>query len=102
MIFKSLGDYDLYPLYLIGLAFGIPSYPVKNYLQLSFKDLGFSTVMANLLSVPYTVIAIFLLLIITAVSELVSNRAFVSMAENLWMLPCYIALVSQSLTLRSR
>ncbi|CED82286.1 Permease of the major facilitator superfamily [Phaffia rhodozyma] len=92
MIKRSLFDYDLYPLYFIGLTFGIAAVPVKQYLQLSFKTLGFSTINANLLSIPNTVISIINLLAITAISELVDNRSFVSMAENLWMLPLFIAL----------
>ncbi len=59
MILKSMGNYDMYPLYIIGLTYGIATYPISQYLQLSFKSLGFSTVMANLLSVPNTVISIF-------------------------------------------
>lgn len=94
MILKCLGDYDMYPLYLIGLTFGIAASPVSNYLQLSFKSLGFSTTKANLLTIPSTVLSIINLFIITAVSELVNNRSFVSMAENIWMLPYYIALLT--------
>jgi hypothetical protein len=57
MIFKCIGNYDMYPLYAIGLTFGIAGYPINNYLQLSFKSLGFSTVKANLLSVPNTALS---------------------------------------------
>ena len=92
-IFNCLRDYDMYPLYLIGLLFGIPGYPVGNYLSLSLRQLGFNVVETNLLNIPSTVISIFLLFGITAVSELVNNRSFVCMAENIWMLPNFIALV---------
>jgi hypothetical protein len=57
MIFKCIANYDMYPLYAIGLTFGIAGYPINNYLQLSFKSLGFSTVKANLLSVPNTALS---------------------------------------------
>lgn len=93
-IFRCIGDFDMIPMYLIGLLFGIGSYPVQQYFQLSMKQLGFTTLQANLLSVPNAAIAIVNLLLITIVSELVDNRAFVSMAENLWMLPNYIALLT--------
>ena len=92
-IMKCLGDYDMYPLYLIGLLFGIPGYPVGNYLTLSLRKLGYNVVQTNLLNIPTTVLSIVLLFWITAVSELVHNRSFVSMAEDLWMLPNFIALV---------
>lgn len=93
-IFKCLGDYDMYPMYLIGVLFGIGSYPVQQYFQLSMKQLGFSTLQSNLLSIPNAAISIVNLLIITVVSEIVDNRAYVCLAENLWMLPNYIALLT--------
>ncbi|KAJ9092913.1 hypothetical protein QFC21_006625 [Naganishia friedmannii] len=93
-IFKCIGDFDMIPMYLIGILFGIGSYPVQQYFQLSMKQLGFSTLQSNLLSIPNAAISIVNLLIITVVSEIVDNRAFVCMAENLWMLPNYIALLT--------
>jgi hypothetical protein len=39
--------------------------------------------MANLLTVPTTVISVVMIVVITVVSELVDNRAFVAMAENI-------------------
>ena len=37
MLLKSLLDWDQFPLLLLGFTFDLPSYPVKNYLQQSFK-----------------------------------------------------------------
>lgn len=93
MILKSLGDYDMYPIYAIGLLFGIPTYPVANFLTLSFRQLGFNVIQTNLLTIPSTAWAIINLLLITIVSEIVNNRSFVSFSQNLWTLPCFIALV---------
>ncbi|CEQ39495.1 SPOSA6832_01045 [Sporobolomyces salmonicolor] len=110
LLWKSLKDYDMYPMYLIGLLFGIPGYPVSNYFQISMSTcaarfdsgslltpapserLGFSTVMSNLLSVPNTVISIILLLIITVLSEVVNSRTWVAILENVWFLPFFIVL----------
>ncbi|GAA5888267.1 hypothetical protein JCM5296_000255 [Sporobolomyces johnsonii] len=92
LLWTSLKDYDMYPMYLIGILFGIPSYPVLNYFQLSMKRLGFSTVMSNLLSVPNTVISIILLIFITVLSEVVNSRTWVAILENVWFLPFFIAL----------
>ncbi|GAA5983611.1 hypothetical protein JCM11641_007299 [Rhodosporidiobolus odoratus] len=92
LLWRSLCDYDLWPMYIIGLTFGIGSYPVKNYLQISFKRNGFSTVMANLLTVPSTVISVFNLLILTVASELVNSRTWVSSVQNWWFLIFYIVL----------
>lgn len=93
MILKSLADYDMYPIYIIGLLFGIPGYPVSSYLTLSFRGLGFNVIETNLLTIPSVAWSVVNLLLITIVSELVNNRSFISMAQNLWMLPCFIALV---------
>lgn len=93
MIYNCLKDYDMYPLYALGLLFGIPKYPVGNYLTLSFRELGFSTVKTNLLSIPYSVAGMFTQFTITAISELINNRSFVASMEDVWLLPCFIALV---------
>ncbi|TNY22145.1 major facilitator superfamily domain-containing protein [Rhodotorula diobovata] len=93
LLWRSLCDYDLWPMYLIGLTFGIPGSPIKNYFQLSMKDLGFSTVMANLLSVPNTVLSVVNLVLLTCLSEIVNNRTWVCAIENLWFFPGYVALL---------
>lgn len=83
MIWQSTMDYHLWPIYLIGLMFGIPAVPVKQYLQLSFKQLGYSTIQANLLTIPSTAINVINCVLIAVLSELVNNRSFVCMAEDL-------------------
>jgi hypothetical protein len=65
------------------LTFGIPAVPLGQYLQLSFRQLGFNTTEANLLSIPNQVLTIINLVIITVVSELVGNRSFIAMSENI-------------------
>lgn len=84
----------MWPLYALGLLFGIPKYPVSNYLSLSFRGLGFNVIETNLLSIPYIVASSITMILITAVSELVSNRALVAMAEDLWLLPNFAALIA--------
>ncbi|GAA6003850.1 hypothetical protein JCM10207_006435 [Rhodosporidiobolus poonsookiae] len=92
LLWKSFTDFDLYPFYLMGLVYGLPGTPVSNYFQLSMKGLGFSTTMANLLSVPNTILGIILLLLLVALSEAINNRVWVAMLQNLWYLPIFIAL----------
>jgi hypothetical protein len=93
-IWKCAKDYTMWPLYLLGLLFGLPKYPVGQYLTLSFRALGFNVIETNLLAIPETVGGSITMLLITAFSELVSNRGFVSMAQDAWLLPCFIALIT--------
>lgn len=48
--------------------------------------------MTNLLVIPSTAIGILTLLAITWVSEHIDERAFVSMIQGIWSLPCLLAL----------
>ncbi|KAI1260642.1 major facilitator superfamily transporter [Xylariaceae sp. FL1019] len=93
-IWKCAKDYDMWPLYALGLLFGIPKYPVSQYLTLSFRRLGFNVIQTNLLTIPNIVASSITMLIITAVSELVENRSLVAMAEDLWLLPNFAALIA--------
>jgi len=92
LFWRALTDYDLWPMYLIGLTFGIAGYPIANYFQLSMRRLGFSTLMANLLSIPNVALTMLGLIGITALSEVFDNRWLVCSIENLWFLPLFIAL----------
>ncbi|KAI0423138.1 major facilitator superfamily transporter [Xylaria grammica] len=93
-IWKCAKDYDMWPLYALGLLFGIPKYPVDQYLTLSFRGLGFNVIQSNLLKIPNVVASSITMLLITAVSELVKNRSLVAMAEDLWLLPNFAALIA--------
>ncbi|KAF8156780.1 allantoate permease [Crassisporium funariophilum] len=91
-LWKALWDYDLWPLYIVGLLFGIPASPPATYLTLSFRNLGFSTIHSNLLTIPSTVGAMITMVVITLASENFNDRSFVSMFEDVWLLPFLIAL----------
>ncbi|KAL7625869.1 hypothetical protein AAE478_005092 [Parahypoxylon ruwenzoriense] len=56
LLWKSLTDVDLWPLYGIGLTFNIPTFSPQQYLSLSLRGLGFDTFQTNLLSIPYLVL----------------------------------------------
>ncbi|KAJ2915854.1 hypothetical protein MD484_g4575, partial [Candolleomyces efflorescens] len=91
-LWGALCDYDLWPLYIIGLLFGIPAAPPAQYLTLSLRNLGFNTFQTNLLTIPSSVATIITMWLIAVVSETVHDRAFVSMIEDAWCLPFLIAL----------
>ena len=51
-LWSAIKDYDLWPLYLVGLANYIPPSPPQNYLSYILRQMGFSTFNANLLTIP--------------------------------------------------
>lgn len=75
-----------------GLMFGIPVTPPSSYLTISLRNLGFSTINTNLLTIPSQFGNILAMLAITMVSEVVNDRALVSMAEAVWAFPFLVAL----------
>ncbi|XMA11836.1 hypothetical protein WAI453_004627 [Rhynchosporium graminicola] len=91
-LWNAARDYDLWPLYAIGLVAYIPQAPPATYITLTLKSLGFSTFHTNLLTIPYSVFHIITLLLLTALSERTNERTLVAMLQPLWTLPCIIAL----------
>jgi hypothetical protein len=51
MLWDCLKDYHMWPIYLIGLSWTIPSTPMTSYLTLQIRSLGFGTFETNLLTV---------------------------------------------------
>ncbi|KAF9003369.1 allantoate permease [Cyathus striatus] len=74
-LWTALCDYDLWPVYILGLMFGIPITPPGQYLTLSLRNLGFNTFQSNLLTIPSSVIGMLTMFLITAASELVHDRS---------------------------
>ncbi|PQE06119.1 allantoate permease protein [Rutstroemia sp. NJR-2017a BBW] len=91
-LWEAAKDYDLWPLYAIGVIAYIPQAPPATYITLTLKSLGFTTFNTNLLTIPYSAFHILTLLGITQLSERLNERTFVSMLQPLWTLPCIIAL----------
>ncbi|KIW85831.1 hypothetical protein Z517_01223 [Fonsecaea pedrosoi CBS 271.37] len=92
LLWKSLKDYDLWPIYLIGLIFNIPAGPPDQYLTLTLRNLGFGTMDSNLLTIPTQFIGAVTMLILTYLSETLNERALMGAIGQLWILPNIIAL----------
>jgi hypothetical protein len=108
-LWEALKDYDLWPLYAIGLIEFIPTVPPTQYITLTLRNLGFTPFTTNLLTIPYVsyswelelvylltpgqnVFHIINLLLLTQLSERLNERGFVALLQPLWTLPCLIAL----------
>lgn len=92
LLLKSLADYDLWPLYIIGLTFQNPMTTPTNYLTLSLKGIGFNTFQTNLLTIPYSVLHIILMLILTYASEITNQLTLTAVIGQIWALPFLVYL----------
>ncbi|RKU42361.1 hypothetical protein DL546_000990 [Coniochaeta pulveracea] len=92
LLWQSLKDYDLWPLYMLGLSFQIPMTPPSQYLTLTLKGLGFGTFQTNLMTIPYTVLHMITMLGLTYLGEIIKELTFVAMTGQIWALPFLIYL----------
>ncbi|AEO69062.1 uncharacterized protein THITE_2119058 [Thermothielavioides terrestris NRRL 8126] len=91
-LWQVLKEFDLWPLYALGILCFIPQNPPGAYLTLTLRTLGFDPFTTNLLTIPSTVIHIFTLILLTRLSEWLNERTLTAMLQNVWTLPCIIAL----------
>ena len=92
LLWSALLDFDLWPIYLLGLTWPIPGTPITAYLTLNLKNLGFDTFQTNLLSVPSWVLFLLQLVFWTWVSEKINNRFSIVLMCQIYFLPLVIAL----------
>ncbi|EOD52526.1 putative mfs transporter protein [Neofusicoccum parvum UCRNP2] len=92
MLWQSLRDFDIWPLYLLGLTFQIPMSTPSNYLTLTLKTLGFDTFTTNLLVIPSQVLHIFTMLGITYLAEVINSLCLTAVISQIWALPFVIVL----------
>ncbi|KAL2857226.1 major facilitator superfamily domain-containing protein [Aspergillus pseudoustus] len=92
LLWASLTDYDLWPLYLISWTLLIPTSPVSAYLTLTLKGLGFDTFETNLLTIPAYVLFLIQLIFWSWFSERVNNRMGVVLFYSFWCLALLLAL----------
>ncbi|KAF7193462.1 putative transporter [Pseudocercospora fuligena] len=93
-LWKCLKDYDLWPLYLVGLTTYVPPQPASTYISYILRQMGWSTFNANLLTIPSQFMFGVNLLVISKVSEWFNERALVSSTSNIWIFPFLAALVA--------
>ncbi|KAI1085799.1 MFS general substrate transporter [Whalleya microplaca] len=93
LLFKAVKDWEMWPLYIVGLTTYIPPAPPANYLSYILRKIGFSVFQANLLAIPSQFLFAVNLLIVTWISRWVNERAIVSSSSNIWIFPWVLALV---------
>ena len=91
-LWASLKDYHMWPIFLLGLIWQIPTTPATNYLTLQLKSIGFSTFQTNLLVIPSAVVAIVTMITTTQLAERTNQRLIVGACCELWYLALVIAL----------
>jgi len=98
LLWQSLKDFDLWPIYILGLCFQTPMSAPSNYLTLSLRGLGFDTFNTNLLVIPTKIFHIINMLLLTYVAEVFGELTLISLLGQLWALPFLIFLNIVDLT----
>jgi len=92
LLWYSLIDYDMWPIYLIGFTWLLPNNPMTAYLTLQLRSVGFGTFETNLLTIPAYALFIVQLLFWTWFSEKINQRFLTGLVSQIWVLPILIAL----------
>ncbi|KAI9645120.1 hypothetical protein NHQ30_005854 [Ciborinia camelliae] len=87
LLIRSFFDYDLWPMYLLGLTFQTPMTTPQNYLTLTLKGMGFGTFNTNLLVIPSQVGHIITMLGLTYASEVFGELTLTALIGQIWALP---------------
>ncbi|KAI3405959.1 hypothetical protein KGF56_001178 [Candida oxycetoniae] len=84
MLWKCLLDYDLWPLYMIGIIAYVGLLTFSSYFTLMTRALGFGVFDTNLLTIPNHVIHIIGMLGVTWLAEKINNRAMVALISPIY------------------
>lgn len=98
LLWKSLSDYDLWPLYIIGLTFQIPASPPTQYLTLILRGLGFDTFRTNLLAIPYTFFHMCSMMAMTYAAEIWHELTITALLGQIWVFPFLVYLATNDIT----
>ncbi|TEA10709.1 putative transporter [Colletotrichum sidae] len=96
MLCKSFKDYDLWPIYAIGILFQMPGDPPGQYLNLSLRAIGYDRFTTTLLNIPVTVAASCTMLGITFLTEYFHQISFFGLASQLWSLPFLVVIYTSA------
>ncbi|PKS08553.1 hypothetical protein jhhlp_004939, partial [Lomentospora prolificans] len=92
LLIKSIFDYDLWPLYLIGLTFAVPGMPPRQYLTLTLRGMGFDVFQTNLLTIPAQVLGIATMMGLLWIAERTNQILLWGALPQLWSLPLLVWL----------
>lgn len=92
LLWKSLRDFDLWPLYIIGLTFETPMTTPKQYMTLTLRGMGFNTFVTNLLTIPKQILMIIMMVTMTYVSEVTGELTWAALFGQIWVLPFVVYL----------
>jgi MFS family permease len=92
-VFKSLWDYHLWPIYLLGLLWHMAVFPVSQYFTENLRHMGYDALMMDLMVLPNHFLWMCNILIFTWVSEWLNERLLISGLSQVWVLPMLIAMV---------
>lgn len=56
-LWETLKDFDLWPIYILGVVVFIPPSPPATYITLTLRKIGFDPFTTNLLTIPYVSLA---------------------------------------------
>ncbi|KAK0524227.1 hypothetical protein OC835_005995 [Tilletia horrida] len=90
---SSVTNWRFYPLFFIGILFGIPQSPPQTYLTLSLRGFGFSRIVTQALSSVQYWLAIPTGLAVVLLSDVLQERALVALVQDLWILPMLITIL---------
>ncbi|SCZ96087.1 BZ3500_MvSof-1268-A1-R1_Chr8-1g09994 [Microbotryum saponariae] len=93
-LWKSFMDFDLWPLYLLGLTTFIAPATAGAYFTLTLRSLKFSTFHTNLLQIPYLVLFICQNLGLVWLARKLNSRLLVASIGSFWQLLFLIVLVA--------
>ena len=92
LLWHALKDYDMWPIYLLGLTWTIPNQCATAYLTLILKSLKFNTFETNLLTIPAYSLFVVQLIAWTWVSEKINNRYLIILVCQIYLLPLVVSL----------